>query len=85
MGKIEEEWEPFEIQVTIEGETKSLLVVPDREDPKYEIFDQYTSLGTIWQETDKTGKIWCGEGLVVNELLTQLGTQVEDYLNNKPV
>ncbi|TCC93150.1 hypothetical protein [Pedobacter hiemivivus] len=85
MGKIEEEWEPFEIQVTIEGETKSLLVVPDREDPKYEIFDEYTSLGTIWQDTDKTGKIWCGEGLVVNELLTQLGTQVEDYLNNKPV
>jgi hypothetical protein len=85
MGKIEEEWEPFEIQVTIEGETKSLLVVPDREEPKYEIFDQYTSLGTIWQETDKTGKIWCGEGLVVTELLTQLGTQVEDYLNNKPV
>ncbi|TKC62048.1 hypothetical protein FBD94_07370 [Pedobacter hiemivivus] len=85
MGKIEEEWEPFEIQVTIEGETKSLLVVPDREEPKYEIFDQYTSLGTIWQETDNTGKIWCGEGLVVNELLTQLGMQLEDYLNNKPV
>jgi len=85
MGKIEEEWEPFEIQVTIEGEPKSLLVVPDREEPKYEIFDEYTSLGTIWQETDYAGKIWCGEGLVVKELLTQLGMQVEDYLNNKPV
>ena len=38
MGKIAEQWEPFEIQVTIEGETKSLLVVPDREEPKYQIF-----------------------------------------------
>ena len=38
MGKIAEQSEPFEIQVTIEGETKSLLVVPDREDPKYQIF-----------------------------------------------
>lgn len=85
MGKIEEDWEPFELQVTIEGEARSLLVVPDREEPKYEIFDQYTSLGTIWQESDKTGKIWCGEGMTVKALLTQLGEQVEDYLNNKPV
>lgn len=85
MGKIAEEWEPFEIQVTIEGETKSLLVVPDREESKYQIFDQHTSLGLIWQENGKTGKVWCGEGMVVRALVTELGEQVENYLNNKPV
>lgn len=85
MGKIAEEWDPFEIQVNIEGETKSLLVVPDREEPKYAIFEQHVSLGTIWQETGKTGKVWCGEGMAVKALLTQLGEQVENYLNNKPI
>ncbi|NQX53017.1 hypothetical protein HQN86_05275 [Pedobacter panaciterrae] len=85
MGNIAEEWEPFEIQVTIEGEVKSLLVVPDREEPKYAIFDQHIPLGTMWQESGKTGKVWCGEGVVVKALLTQLGEQLEDYLNNKPV
>ncbi|MBB5437975.1 hypothetical protein HDC92_001649 [Pedobacter sp. AK017] len=85
MGKIAEEWEPFEIQVTIEGEIKSLLVVPAREELKYEVFDQLTSLGLIWQEIGKTGKIWCGEGIVVRALVAELGEQVENYLNNKPV
>lgn len=85
MGKIEEEWEPFEVQVTIEGEVKPLLVVPDREEPGYAVFDQHIPLGTIWQESDETGKVWCGEGMTVKALLTQLGEQIEDYLNNKPV
>lgn len=85
MGKIEEEWEPFEIQVILEGEVKPLLVVPDREEPKYAIFDQHVPLGTIWQEDDATGKIWCGEGVVVKALLAQLGEQTTDYLNNKPI
>ena len=85
MGKIAKEWEPFEIQVTIEGVPKTWLVVPDREEPKYEIFDQHTSLGLIWQEMGKTGKVWCGEGLVVRDLVASLGEQVENYLNNKPV
>lgn len=85
MGQIAEKWEPFEILVTIEGENKSLLVVPDPEEPKYVIFDQHVPLGTIWQEHRKTGIIWCGEGVVVTALLTQLAEQVEDYLNNKPI
>lgn len=84
MGKIEEDWEPFEIQVTLEGEARSLLVIPDREEPKYQIFDRHTSLGMVWQESGKSGKVWCGEGIAVKALLTQLGEQVEDYLNNKP-
>ncbi|AOM79651.1 hypothetical protein [Pedobacter steynii] len=85
MGQIAEEWEPFQILVTIEGESKSLLVVPDREEPKYAIFDEHIPLGTIWQEFRKTGKIWCGEGVVVIALLTQLAEQTEEYLNNKPI
>jgi hypothetical protein len=85
MGRIEEPWEPFEIKVTIEGTPEKLLVIPDREEPKYEIFDQHTSIGTVWPEQGKQGKIWCGEGLVVKELLVQIGEQVDDYLVNKPV
>lgn len=85
MGNIAEDWEPFEIQVTIEGEVKPLLVIPDREEPKYAIFDQHTSLGTIWRESGNTSNSWCGEGVVVKALLTQLGEQMEDYFNNKPL
>ena len=85
MENIADAWEPFEIQVTIDGEVKPLLVIPDRDEPKYAIFDQYTSLGTVWQESGKTGKVWCGEGMAVKALLTQLGEQLEDYFNNKPV
>lgn len=85
MGKVEEPWEPFEIDVMIEGQPESLLVVPDREEPKYEIFDQYTSIGTVWADQGKFGTVWCGEGLVVKELLDQIGQLIEDYVNNKPV
>lgn len=82
MGKIEEKWDPFEIQVNIEGETKSLLVMPDREMPGYAVFDQHTLLGRIWKEP---GKTWCAEGVVVNALLAPIGEQIEEYLNNKPL
>ena len=85
MGNIEEGWEPFEVQVNIEGALRPLLVVPDQEEPKYEVFDHYTSLGTIWQELGETGKIWCGEGIAVKALLVPLGEQIEDYLTNKPI
>lgn len=86
MGRIEEPWEPFEIKVLIEGVPEKLLVIPDREDPKYEIFDQHTAIGMVWPEQGKQGKkIWCGEGFVVKELLVQIGEQIDDYLVNKPV
>jgi len=86
MGRIEEPWEPFEIQVMIEGNAEKLLVVPDREEPdKYGIFDQHTAVGTVWPEEGKQGRIWCGEGLVVKELLQHIGEQIDDYLQNKPV
>lgn len=84
MGKIEEPWEPFEIQINIEGNPEKLLVIPDREEPKYEVFDQHTSIGTVWVEEGKYGKIWCGEGAVVRELIAQIGEQIDDYLLNKP-
>ena len=85
MANIEEGWSPFQVQVIIEGALKPLLVVPDQEEPRYEVFDQYTSLGTLWQEQDKTGKIWCGEGTAVQALLEPLAAQIENYLANKPV
>lgn len=83
MSKIEEPWEPFNIQVTIEGNTEQLLVIPDSDEPTYEIFDQHTSIGTVWQ--DPQAGIWCGEGLIVRELMVQIGEQIDDYLNNKPI
>lgn len=77
MGKISESWEPFEIEVTIEGNPEKLLVIPDREETKYELFDQYTSIGTVWPDENKQGRIWCGEGLVARELLDQIGEQID--------
>lgn len=85
MENIADDWEPFRIQVTIEGKVKSLLIIPDREKPQYAVFDQHVPLGTIWQDSGKSGKIWCGEGVVVRALLTQLGEQIDDYLLNKPI
>ncbi|MBB5636852.1 hypothetical protein HDE68_002765 [Pedobacter cryoconitis] len=85
MGNIEEPWEPFEIQVLIEGNNERLLVIPDMDEPKYEIFDEHTSIGTVWVENQKQARNWCGEGLVVKELLARIGEQIDDYLNNKPV
>ena len=85
MGNIEEGWEPFEVQVIIEGEMRPLLVVPDLEEPKYAIFDQHTTLGVMWQELGGSGKSWCGEGMAVEALLEQLGEQIENYLQNKPI
>lgn len=85
MGKIEEPWEPFNIQLTIEGNTEQLLVVPDQDGLKYEIFDQHTSIGTVWQVKQEQEKIWCGEGLIVRELIVQIGEQMDDYLDNKPL
>lgn len=85
MGRIEEPWEPFEVQVTIEGNPERLLVIPDRDEPKYEVFDEQTSIGTVWREQGKQGTVWCGEGLVARELLIQIGEQIDDYRSNKPI
>ncbi len=85
MARIEEDWEPFEIEVPIEGEPKAFLVIPEREEPTYKIFEQHTYLGVMWLEHRKTGKIWCGEGMVVKALALQLGEQIESYLSSKPV
>lgn len=74
MGKIAEPWEPFEIQVSIEGNMEKLLVVPDREEPRYEIFDQHTSIGTTWKDQDQ----WCAEGMIARELLDQIGEQIDE-------
>nr|WP_068891959.1 hypothetical protein [Pedobacter panaciterrae] len=86
MGKIEEPGEPFGIQVIIEGNSEKLLIIPNPDEPnKYEVFDEYTSIGTVWSDQGKQGRIWCGEGFVVKELLQQIGEQINDYLQNKPL
>ncbi|TDQ11776.1 hypothetical protein [Pedobacter metabolipauper] len=85
MSKIEEPWEPFNIELSIEGKPERLLVIPDREEPKYELFDQHTSIGTVWTETGKQGRFWCGEGLIVKELLDLIGEQIDTYTENKPI
>ncbi|MCX2451777.1 hypothetical protein OQX61_10945 [Pedobacter sp. PLR] len=84
MGKIEEPWEPFDIQVLIEGQWERLLVIPDREDLRYELFDQETSIGQVWPEETAQGKVWCAEGLIAKELVDQVGEQIDQYYLNKP-
>lgn len=79
MGKIAEPWEPFDIQVSIEGNMEKLLVVPDREEPKYSLFDDNTAIGTVWTTVGTQGRVWCGEGAVVLELLDQIGVQIDVY------
>lgn len=79
MGKIAEPWEPFEIQVSIEGNMERLLVIPDREEPKYELFDEHTSIGTAWTVEENQLKRWCAEGAVAQELLDQIGEQIDAY------
>ena len=79
MGKITEPWEPFEIWVTIEGNKEKFLVIPDREEPKYEIFDDYTSVGTVWSEKSDSNKTWFAEGAIARELLDQIGEQIDSY------
>lgn len=85
MSKIEEPWEPFNIEVLIEGKTEKFLVIPDQDEPKYEIFDQHTAIGTVWLDTGLQGRCWCGEGAIVKELLVPIGEQIDDYLTNKPI
>ncbi|WGQ10694.1 hypothetical protein QG516_03370 [Pedobacter gandavensis] len=85
MENIEQESEPFEIQVTIDQEVKCLLVIPDWEEPKYAIFDVYTSLGTVWKESGETRQVWRAQGLIATSLLGQLSEQIDGYLNSKPV
>ena len=79
MGKIAEPWEPFEIWITIEGNKEKFLVVPDREEPRYEVFDDHTSVGTVWTEQKDTNKIWCAEGAIAKELVDQIGEQIDSY------
>lgn len=84
MGRIEEPWEPFDIELLIEGQWERLLVVPDREALKYELFDQETSIGTVWPEETAEGSVWCAEGLIAKELVAQAGEQIDQYYLNKP-
>jgi hypothetical protein len=77
MSKIAEPWEPFEIQVLIEGKMEKILVVPDRDEAKYQLFDDRTSLGIVWSEQKGPGMTWCAEGMIARELLDQVGEQIE--------
>lgn len=77
MSKIAEPWEPFEIQVLIEGQMEKILVVPDRDEAKYQLFDDLTSLGSVWSEQKASGMVWCAEGMIARELLDQVGEQIE--------
>lgn len=79
MGKIAEPWEPFEIWVTIEGNKEKFLAIPDREEPRYEVFDDHTSVGTVWSEKNDSNTIWCAEGAIARELLDQIGEQIDSY------
>lgn len=84
MGKVEEPWEPFDIQVLIEGQWERLLVIPDREEPKYELFDEQTSIGMVWPDQTPQGRLWCAEGLIAKELVDQVAEQIDQYYLNKP-
>ncbi|SMD10086.1 hypothetical protein [Pedobacter nyackensis] len=77
MSKIAEPWEPFEIQVLIEGQIEKILVVPDQEEARYQLFDDLTSLGSVWSEQKESGMVWCAEGMIARELLDQVGEQIE--------
>lgn len=77
MSKIAEPWEPFEIQVLIEGQMEKILVVPDQDEAKYQLFDDLTSLGSVWSEQKGSGLVWCAEGMIARELLDQVGEQIE--------
>lgn len=77
MAKISEPWEPFDIQVVIEGKMEKILVIPDREEAKYELFDDHTSIGNVWTELKGTATVWCAEGMIARELLDQIGEQIE--------
>lgn len=84
MGKVEEPWEPFDIQVLIEGQWERLLVIPDREELKYELFDEQTSIGMVWPDETSQGRFWCAEGLIAKELVDQVAEQIDQYYLNKP-
>jgi len=43
------------------------------------------TIGTVWPENQNERRVWCGEGLIVKELLVNIGEQIDDYLNNKPI
>lgn len=77
MTRVAEPWEPFDIEVLIEGKTEKILVIPDPDEAKYQLFDDHTPIGNVWTEQRGTDTVWCAEGMIARELLEQAGEQIE--------
>jgi hypothetical protein len=71
--------EPFDIQVMVEGNMESLLVIPNAEENNFKIFDDITYVGTVWTEDRDNKKVWCADGMIARELLDQIGQQIDAF------
>jgi hypothetical protein len=71
--------ESFEIEIAIEGQPETLLVIPNEFKHIYTVYDQDTTIGTVWPVKTHEGISWCAEGFIARELLEQIGAQIEAY------
>jgi hypothetical protein len=71
--------ESFEIEINIEGQPETLNVIQNEFKHIYTVYDQGTSIGTVWPVETHEGVSWCAEGSIARELLEQIGAQIEAY------
>ena len=70
---------PFNIMIHIEGNEENLYVVP-AEDNHFQIYDDKTFIGNVWQEDREGAKCWCAEGAMAKAYSDAIGEAISANL-----
>lgn len=72
--------EPFQIEVSILDDSKTLLVYPGPNKGTYDVFEDKRRLGIVYREPNQGG-IWCSKDPIPMELINLIGDCIDAYEN----
>ena len=72
--------EPFQIEISILDDSKTLLVYPGPNKGTYDVFEDRRRLGIVYRDRSQGG-IWCSKDPIPTELVNLIGDGIDAYEN----
>lgn len=69
----------FEITVTANDGEVVLLVIPELNTNRFDIYDKKSAVATVWTVDSLNGPIWRSDNEIDQSLLNQIGEQIEAH------
>jgi len=70
--------EPFQIEISILDDSKTLLVYPGPNEGTYDVFEDRRRLGIVYRDPSQSG-IWCSKDPLPMELVNMIGENIDAY------